>query len=104
MWAGGAPPPAAARASKKSDELKKLPEVQKKLAEMMAAHWEGWVDKPVPMLGNRAPRDAVKDPDGREIVESIIIEAERNENVPTDPAVFRRLRERLGLWGQRGGR
>jgi hypothetical protein len=66
----------------------------------MAAHWEHWVDEPLPILGNRTPLDAVKDPDGREIVESLVIQGERfsrNPTSSTDEDVFRRLRERLGL-------
>ncbi len=85
-----------------SERLAELPEVRQKLAEMMAAHWESWVDQPIPMLGNRTPRDAIKDSDGREIVESLVIQAERhgqNTNPPANPAVFIRLRERLGLVG-----
>jgi hypothetical protein len=71
---------------------------------MMAAHWEHWVDQPIPILGNRTPMEAVKDPDGREIVESLVIQAERidrSPNLPWDEDVFRRLRERLGLAGSR---
>jgi len=44
--------------------------------------------------------DAVKDPDAREVVESLIIQAERYGRslaMPTDEAVFHRLRQRLGL-------
>ena len=44
--------------------------------------------------------EAIKNPDGREIVESIVIQAERDGRSPqlqTDEDVFRRLRERLGL-------
>jgi len=66
----------------------------------MAAHWEYWVNQPIPILGNLTPMEAVKDPDGREIVESIVIQAERDgrsPNLQTDENVFRRLRERLGL-------
>ena len=62
------------------------------------------MDQPIPILGNRTPMEAVKDPDGREIVESLVMQAERtgrNPNLPTDEAVFRRLRERLGLVGSR---
>ncbi len=87
-------------ASQESERLAELPEVRQKLAEMMAAHWERWLDQPIPMLGNRTPMDAIKDPDGREIVESLVIQAERHGqsmNPPTDEAVFQRLRERLGL-------
>ncbi len=87
-------------ASKERDRLAERPEVREKISEMMAAHWEHWVDQPLPILGNRTPMDAVKDPDGREIVESLVIQAERpgrGSNVPTDENVFRRLRMRLGL-------
>ena len=77
------------------------PEVREKLSAMMAAHWEYWVDQPIPILGNRTPRESVrKRGDGREIVESIVIQAERDGRSPqlqTDEDVLRRLRERLGL-------
>lgn len=85
---------------KESNELAQLPEVRAKVAEMMAAHWERWVEQPIPMLGGRTPRDAVRDADGRDVVESLVIQGERQGrlmNPPTDESVFRRLRERLGL-------
>jgi uncharacterized protein (DUF2384 family) len=91
-------------ASEESNRLAELPEVREKLSAMMAAHWEHWVEQPLPILGNRTPMEAVKDPDGREIVESLVIQAERtgpSPNLQTDEAVFRRLRERLGLAGSR---
>jgi Protein of unknown function (DUF2384) len=52
-------------------------EVREKISEMMASPWEHWVDQPLPILGNRTPMDAVKDPDAREVVESLVIQAER---------------------------
>ena len=58
------------------------------------------MDQPLPILGNRTPMEAVKDADGREVVESLVIQGERfghNPAMPTDEDVFRRLRERLGL-------
>ena len=97
--AGGGHGSAATQAS---ERFAGLPEGRQKLAEMMAAHWERWLDQPIPMLGDRTPMDAIKDPDGREIVESLVIQAERHGqsmNPPTDEAVFQRLRERLGLVG-----
>jgi hypothetical protein len=78
--------------------------VREKISEMMAAHWEYWVSQPLPILGNRTPMGAVEDSDGREIVESLVIQAERNGRSPdlqTDENVFRRLRGRLGLAGGR---
>jgi hypothetical protein len=87
-------------ASRESDRLAEIPEVRTKISEVMAAHWERWVDAQLPILGNRTPMEAVKDADGREIVESLVIQGERSgrsPNMPTDEDVFRRLRERLGL-------
>ena len=91
-------------ASEEHDRLVERPEVRDKISEMMAAHWEHWVNQPLPILGNRTPTEAVRDPDGREIVESLVIQAERlgrSPNVPTDEYVFRRLRKRLGLAASR---
>jgi uncharacterized protein (DUF2384 family) len=87
-------------AAEEHKRLAELPEVRAKLAEMMAAHFERWVEQPIPALDGRTPLDAVKDADGRDIVESLVIEAERSGramNPPIGEAVFRRLRERLGL-------
>ena len=87
-------------ASRESERVAESPEVRAKISEMMAAHWEHWVDEPLPILGNRTPMEAVKDADGREIVKSLVIQGERsgrNPNMPTDEHVFRRVRERLGL-------
>lgn len=85
---------------KESKELAENPEVREKISEMMARHWDDWVEQPVLMLSNRTPMEAVKDPDGREKVEAIIIQAERDANranSQTNPEIFRRLRDRLGL-------
>lgn len=87
-------------ATQESERLAELPEVRAVVARMMAAHWERWIDQPIPLLGGRTPKQAVKDEDGREIVESLIIQGERagrRMKAPTDEAVFQRLRERLGL-------
>jgi len=91
---------AAAGSRPAPNPLAELPEVRAKVAEMIAAQWERWVDLPLPALSGRTPMEAVKDPDGREIVESLVLEGERlgrRMTPPTDEAVFRRLRERLGF-------
>ena len=91
-------------ASEEYERLAERPEVREKISELMAAHWEHWVDQPLPILGNRTPMESVKDTDGREIVESLVIQGERfgrNPPMATDEDVFRRLRERLGLAGSR---
>jgi hypothetical protein len=46
------------------------------------------------------PLEAVRDPDGREKVMALVIEAERSARrmkPPVDPVTLRRVRERLGL-------
>jgi SEC-C motif len=91
-------------ASEENNRLAQRPEVRETISAMMAAHWERWVDQPLPILGNRTPMNAVNDPDGREIVESLVIQAERlgrSLTLPADEDVYRRLRERLGLAGSR---
>ena len=63
--------------ARKQEGLVQNPEVRAKLAEMMAAHWEGWVDEKIPALGGKTPRQAVKTADGRESVEALLRSAER---------------------------
>lgn len=88
------------KALRESERLAESPEVREKISEIMEAHWERWVDERLPILGDRTPMEAVKDTDGREIVESLIKQGERSARSPgmhTDERVFQRLRERLGL-------
>jgi hypothetical protein len=91
-------------ASEEHNRLAELPEVREKVTEMLEAHWEHWVEKPIPILGNRTPMDAVKDRDGREVVESLVFQGERyarSGNLPPHEHVFQRVRERLGLAANR---
>lgn len=95
--AGGGP-----KVPKAANELAESPEARAMIAGMMARHWDSWAEQPVPMLGDLTPMQAAKDPDGREKVEAIIIQAERGAhgtNSHTDPDVFRNLRRRLGMSG-----
>ena len=80
------------------DELMQLPEVKDKIAEMAKKHWETWPDIPVPALGNMTPRQAAKDPVGREKLEglflhyeSMIREQDQGEFKPDIPALKRML-------------
>ena len=83
-----------------SSPLAESPGVQAKLAEMLEQHYDNWINEKVPLLGDRTPLEAVQDRDGREIVESLILDIERRSkatNLPLDETTVRRLRERLGL-------
>lgn len=91
-----------ATSSKEHDELMQNPEVQEKISEMIGKHWESWVDIPVPALGNISPKKAVKTADGREAVEALLKDAERDGR--GDPFMTKinrkhtqRVRDILGL-------
>lgn len=95
---GGGEPSADADA----ESLAQHPEVQARIQAMMAAHYEGWVEEEIPALGGLSPMEAVKDRSGREKVEALITQIERQGqrmSPPLDEAITRRMRERLGLGG-----
>lgn len=77
-----------------------LPEVREKLREMLLGHYTGWLDTELPILGKRTPREAVRDTDGREAVEALIAQIERDaqrKTPPLDAEITQRLRRELGL-------
>jgi len=65
--------------SKEHEDLMQHPEVQAQVAEMIGKHWESWVDQNIPALGGKTPRKAVKTADGREAVEALLQDAERDQ-------------------------
>jgi len=82
------------------ERLAALPEVRQAIAAQMRAHFEQWPDQEIPALGGQTPREAVKDPEGREMVEALILEMERHGQAMSprlDPSIVRELRHRLGL-------
>lgn len=91
------PPPAK---SSEDEELMQRPEVREKLREMLLGHYTGWLDTELPILGNRTPRQAVRDADGREAVEALIAQMERDaqkRTLPLDPDITQMLRRELDL-------
>jgi hypothetical protein len=50
---------------------------------------ENWIFQKVPVLGGRTPLEAVGDPDGKEIVESLLLGWERQYETMTDLRAFR---------------
>ena len=84
------------------DELMQIPEVRGQIEKTLFAHWENWVDAKIPALGHITPRQAVKDPDGRESVEAILLDAQRNMDAneqmrAAGTAAIAEARRRLGL-------
>jgi hypothetical protein len=59
------------------EDILQDPEVRKRAQESLQKLVEAWVDQKIPVLGGRTPRQAVQDPDGREIVEALLLEWER---------------------------
>jgi hypothetical protein len=53
------------------------PRMRKQVQEVVQKQTEAWAYQKIPILGGRTPMDAVRDPDGREIVESLLLDWER---------------------------
>lgn len=83
-----------------SRRLMESPEVQAKIHSILEAHWSTWPEQPLPALKGKTPLDAVKDPEGREMVDSLLAMAERQEQERPQagaPFDFTPIRQRLGL-------
>jgi hypothetical protein len=84
------------------DELMQHPEVREKVSELILKHWEGWISQKIPALGGKTPKNAAKSADGREAVEALLRDAERDrgqDHFTADASRrgVRRTRELLGL-------
>jgi SEC-C motif len=64
------------------------PELDQQMREEIQRHFENWIFQKVPALGGLTPLEAVGDPDGREIVESLLLDWERHNEKMADPGVF----------------
>ena len=60
------------------------PEVKEQMQAFMQKQVESWVHQKIPALGGRTPLQAVRDPDGKEMVEALLLDWERRKerNVP----------------------
>ncbi|MGA2811803.1 MAG: hypothetical protein ABSG16_10425 [Candidatus Acidiferrum sp.] len=67
--------------AKKDDEFVKAlladPGARRQIQEMIQRQAEDWVHQKIPALGDRTPSESMGDPDGREIVESLLLDWER---------------------------
>lgn len=82
------------------EALMQRPEIQEQIRRMMEAHWENWYREKIPALGNLTPLQAAKDPDGRELLESLLLEYAQKDGDQENPALrpdIPALRKRLGL-------
>lgn len=75
----------AAASQAKFDALMRDPEVQKRMQETMQKDVESWIYQEIPALGGRTPIEAVRDPDGKEAVEALLLQWERNDEKEISP-------------------
>jgi hypothetical protein len=90
------------KAARESDDLMEYPEVQEHLRQMIAGNWQSWMDERIPALGGKTPRKAVRSADGREMVESLLVDAERDSAYEgqlkeAELAAISKVRLELGL-------
>jgi len=79
--------------------LRNRPEVLEAMREFRERRWEAWIDEEIPALDGLTPREAVRDADGREKVEALLMQFERYDERGEDGDAydFDRLRRMLGL-------
>ena len=65
------------------------PEARKFLQATMQKQVEGWVHQKIPALGGRTPLEAVRDPDGKEMVEALLLDWERRDERDVSPNQIR---------------
>jgi hypothetical protein len=82
------------------EKLNAMPEVRAELQKMAEKHWKTWVDEKIPALGNQTPRQAAKNPVGREKLEALFLEYEGRSSIQSQGEFFPdipKLRKILGL-------
>jgi len=85
-----------------AESLVDYPEVRERIQAMVADHYADWVEQRIPALGGLSPMEAVRDEAGREKVEALIAQIERQGrrmDPPLDEAITQAMRERVGLGG-----
>lgn len=80
--------------------MRESPDVRAFMKDMMEKHWSSWPDIPLPALRGMTPRQAAKDPLGRELLESVLLDFEAKAASLKDEFMrvdVNRLRRDLGL-------
>jgi hypothetical protein len=60
-----------------SNEVLQSPEARNAARELLQREVDGWASQKIPALGNRTPLEAIKDPETKETVESLVQDYER---------------------------
>ncbi|GHU10507.1 hypothetical protein FACS189449_00090 [Alphaproteobacteria bacterium] len=75
------------------------PEMDAMIKDMVDEHWKNWFDEPIPLLGDKTPRQAAKTKEGKEKLEALLMEydyRDRGSDNPYKPDI-EYLREELHL-------
>jgi hypothetical protein len=94
------PPQQQRREDDAQANLLKDPAARAVLRDFLQKETDAWIRKKLPALGGRTPLQAVKDPDLREIVESLLLDFERHAATDYPPGAapdFSAVRKRLGI-------
>ena len=86
----------SASAVKPGQDPMDVPEVREQIQAMARQHWAGWLDQALPALRGQSPRQAARNPEGRELLEALFYEFEAratgpNPMAPDVPALKRQL-------------
>lgn len=76
------------------------PEALEKMAELNREYWSKWFDIPVPALNNMTPRDAAKTEEGRDLLSSLLLYYEQQNEKSKDNLLrvdVEMLKRELGL-------
>jgi hypothetical protein len=83
---------------KDEERFRSSPEAKEMMRRAFEQHWEGWIEEKIPALDGKTPFQAVRTPEGREMVEALLLQAERTgRGEAGDLYDFNRLRRKLGL-------
>jgi len=72
-----------------SEEISPQPELDEQMQAEIQRQVENWIFQKVPILGGRTPLEAVGDPDGKEVVESLLLDWERQTENMANAGAFR---------------
>jgi hypothetical protein len=79
----------------------KIPEIRQRMEDMIKAHWDNWVMDSIPALAGLRPVDAVKTKEGREKLDALLTQFERDATarpmLGQTVETIRSVRARLGL-------
>ena len=80
--------------------MRESPEARAFMKDFYDRHWASWPDVPLPALRGKTPRQAAKDPIGRELLESLFLDFDAQNSRVEDESQrvdIAKLRRELGL-------